>query len=70
VMVARGPFAGTREQVGSLLIVECRDLDHAMEVAARIPAARYGTIEVRPVWEMEQATPGPAREEAPCDTPC
>ena len=70
VVVANGPFAETKEQVGSLLIVDCKDLDQATEIAARIPAARYGTIEVRPVWGTEQATPGPAREEAPCDTPC
>jgi hypothetical protein len=70
VVAATGPFAETREQIGSLLIVDCKDLDHAMEIATGIPAAWYGTIEVRPVWETEQATHGPPREEAPCDTPC
>jgi len=70
VVIAAGPFAETKEQVSDLLIVDCKDLDHAVEIATRIPAAWYGTIEVRPVWETEQAAHGPAHEEAPCDTPC
>jgi hypothetical protein len=55
VVVANGPFAETKEQVGSLLIVDCNDLDHATRIASRIPAAWYGTIEVRPVWETPLA---------------
>jgi len=55
VVVANGPFAETKEQVGSLLIVDCKDLDQATQIAARIPAAWYGTIEVRPVWETPLA---------------
>ena len=55
VVVANGPFAETKEQVGSLLIVDCKDLDHATQIAARIPAAWYGTIEVRPIWETPLA---------------
>jgi hypothetical protein len=51
VLVADGPFAETKEQVGGYYIVDCRDLDEAIEVAARIPGARHGTIEVRPIWE-------------------
>jgi hypothetical protein len=70
VMVAKGPFAETKEQIGSLLIVDCKDLDHAAEIATRIPAAWCGTIEVRPVWDTPLAAHGPAREEARCDTPC
>ena len=49
VMVARGPFADTKEQITSLCIVECGDMDEAIDVATSIPAAWYGTIEVRPV---------------------
>jgi hypothetical protein len=52
VVIADGPFAETREQIGGFLLVECEDLDEAIEVAAEVPTARYGTIEVRPVWEV------------------
>jgi hypothetical protein len=51
VVIEDGPFAETKEQMGGFLLVECEDLDEAIEVAAQIPTARYGTIEVRPVWE-------------------
>jgi len=51
VLVADGPFAETKEQVGGYYLVDCRDLDEAIEVASRIPGARHGTIEVRPIWE-------------------
>jgi len=44
-----GPFAETREQLGGYYLVEARDLDAAIEMAARIPGARDGSIEVRPV---------------------
>jgi hypothetical protein len=49
VMIADGPFAAAREQIEGLFIVECKDLDEAIEVAAAVPAAWYGTVEVRPV---------------------
>jgi hypothetical protein len=49
VMITDGPFAETREQIEGLLIVECKDLDEAIEVATTVPAAWYGTVEVRPV---------------------
>lgn len=52
VLTADGPFAETKEQVGGFYIVDCRDLDEAVEVASKIPGARAGTIEVRPIWEM------------------
>jgi hypothetical protein len=52
LVIADGPFAETKEQIGGLFVVECADLDEAIEVASRIPAAEYGTIEVRPLWEM------------------
>ena len=47
--VSDGPFAETREQLGGYYLVEAKDLDEAISIAARIPSARYGTIEVRPV---------------------
>jgi hypothetical protein len=52
LVVADGPFAETKEQVAGFYIIECEDLDEAIEIASRNPGARYGTIEVRPVWEI------------------
>ena len=52
LVIADGPFAETKEQIAGLYLVDCTDLDEAIEVAAKIPAAQYGTIEVRPVWEI------------------
>ena len=49
-----GPFAETKEQLGGFFMIEARDLDDAVELAGRIPAARMGTIEVRPIWEMPE----------------
>ena len=45
-----GPFAETREQLGGYYLIEARDLDAATAIAARIPGARFGSIEVRPIW--------------------
>jgi hypothetical protein len=45
-----GPFAETREQLGGYYLVEAKDLDEAVGIAARIPSARSGSIEVRPIW--------------------
>jgi len=47
-----GPFAETREQLGGYYLVEAKDLDEACAIAARIPSAKIGTIEVRPVMKM------------------
>ncbi|MGA2210283.1 MAG: YciI family protein [Acidimicrobiales bacterium] len=52
VITSDGPFAETKEQVGGFYLVDCKDLDEAIEVAANIPGARIGSIEVRPIWEM------------------
>lgn len=52
VLTSDGPFAETKEQIGGFFLVECGDLDEAIDVAAQIPGARHGTIEVRPIWEM------------------
>jgi hypothetical protein len=51
LLVSDGPFAETKEQIGGFDLLECRDLDEAIEVASRHPAARTGTIELRPLWE-------------------
>jgi hypothetical protein len=52
VLTSDGPFAETKEQVGGYYVVECKDLDEAIEIAGKIPGARVGTIEVRPIWDM------------------
>ena len=46
-----GPFAETKEQLGGYFLIEARDLNEAIQVAARIPSAKWGSVEVRPVWE-------------------
>ena len=51
-LTSDGPFAETKEQVGGFFLVDCKDLDEAIEVAAKIPGAAHGSIEVRPIWEM------------------
>ena len=51
-LVTDGPFAETREQLGGYFLIDARDLDEAIAVAARIPMARKGTVEVRPVVEI------------------
>ena len=51
-LVTDGPFAETKEQIGGYYVVDCKDLDEAIEVAAKIPGAQIGTIEVRPIWDM------------------
>ena len=50
VLVSDGPFAETKEQIAGFDIIECTDLDEAIEVAAKHPVARFGTIEIRPFW--------------------
>jgi hypothetical protein len=51
-IVIDGPFAETREQLGGYYLIESKDLDEAMRIAERIPAARWGTVEIRPVMEI------------------
>jgi hypothetical protein len=52
-LVTDGPFAETREQLGGYFLVDAADLDEALAIAERIPGARWGTVEVRPVIELE-----------------
>ena len=61
LVVADGPFAETMEQIAGFYVIECDDLDEAIEIASRIPAAKWGTIEVRPVWEMLLTPARPSR---------
>jgi hypothetical protein len=51
-LVTDGPFAETREQLGGYFLINAKDLDEAIGIAARIPGARKGTVEVRPVMEI------------------
>ncbi len=51
-LVTDGPFAETREQLGGYFLVDARNLDEAIDLAGRIPGARLGTVEIRPVMEM------------------
>jgi hypothetical protein len=51
-LVTDGPFAETREQLGGYFLIEAKDLNEAISIAARIPGARKGTVEVRPVVEL------------------
>jgi hypothetical protein len=53
-LVTDGPFAETKEQLGGYYLIEAKDADEALKIAARIPSARYGSIEVRPVMVFEQ----------------
>ena len=50
--VLNGPYAETREQLGGYYLIDVPDLDAALTWAARCPSSSYGTIEVRPIWEM------------------
>jgi hypothetical protein len=50
--VLDGPFAETKEQLGGYYLIDVRDLDAALDWAKRCPAARYSTVEVRPIWVM------------------
>jgi len=47
-----GPFAETKEQLGGYYLLECKNLDEALDLAAKIPGARYGSVEVRPVMPI------------------
>jgi hypothetical protein len=53
VVATDGPFAETKEQLGGYYLIEARDLNDAIQTAARIPSARFGSVEVRPIWEMQ-----------------
>jgi hypothetical protein len=52
IVATDGPFAETKEQLGGFYILECKDLDEAIELAAKIPAAKEGSVEIRPILEF------------------
>jgi hypothetical protein len=56
-LVTDGPFAETHEQLGGFFLIDATDLDEAIAIASRIPGARKGTVEVRPVFELEGLPP-------------
>lgn len=58
VTTTDGPFAETREQLGGYYLIEARDLNDAITIAAQIPSARLGCVEVRPVWELASPEAG------------
>ena len=60
-LLTDGPFADTKEQVGGFYTIECKDLDEAIDWAAKMPSAEHGVTEIRPVMEYS----GTAYEEAP-----
>ena len=49
-LITDGPFAETHEQLGGFFLLECQDLDEALRWAEKIPHAKYGSVEVRPLW--------------------
>ena len=55
IVTTDGPYAETREQMGGFYIVDCANLDEAIEIAAKIPHAKQGCIEVRPVMDFSQS---------------
>jgi hypothetical protein len=61
VSTVDGPFAETKEQLGGFFLIDAQDLDEAIQVAAKIPSARLGSIEVRPIWDLRQQEPRAGR---------
>ena len=60
VVLHEGPTVGSTDRLVGYYLVDCDDLDHAIDVSARIPIAEHGTIEIRPVSEQHAAMQGPA----------
>jgi hypothetical protein len=55
VLVTDGPFAETKEHLGGFMLIDARDIDDAVQVASKIPPARLGSIEVRPIRELKHS---------------
>ena len=51
VSTTDGPFAETKEQLGGYYLISAKDLNEAISIASRIPSAKWGSVEVRPVWD-------------------
>jgi hypothetical protein len=60
VVLHEGPTVGSTDRIVGYYLVDCDDLDHAIEVSARIPIAEHGTVEIRPVCEQHAAMRGPS----------
>jgi len=56
-IITDGPFIEAKEALGGFYLIEARDLDEALELAAGCPGAKFGAIEVRPIWEYADTTP-------------
>ena len=63
-MLTDGPFAETKEQLGGFYLLECSSLDEAIALAAKIPGAQFGSVEVRPVMNYERAGSEDAQQSA------
>lgn len=63
LLVTDGPFTESKEWIGGFDILDCRDLDEAIEIASKHPMARFGRIELRPFWPLDAAEDPVAREE-------
>lgn len=59
--ITDGPFAETREQLGGYFLIDVKNLDEAMAFAARLPSAKKGTVEIRPIFELANL-PVPAKQ--------
>jgi hypothetical protein len=59
LLVRKGPFAETEDEVGGYDIIDCANFDEAIEIAAKHPVARFGTIEIRPVWQTRRLGANP-----------
>jgi hypothetical protein len=57
-MITDGPFMETKEALGGFYLLNCRDLDEALEFAAKCPGAQVGSIEIRPIWEVPTGSEG------------
>ncbi len=60
--ITDGPFAETKEQLGGFMLLEANDLNEAVQLAAKMPLAQLGSIEVRPTWELAQKEPTAGRD--------
>jgi hypothetical protein len=63
-LVTDGPFAETREHLGGYFVIDAKDLNEAIGIAARIPGARWGTVEIRPMIELQGLPTAPATAKA------
>jgi hypothetical protein len=61
-LVTDGPFAETREQLGGYFVIDAKDLDEAISIASGVPAAKWGTVEIRPILEISGLPESKRRE--------